>query len=73
MSAGGLFVHRGHSGGRAFAVHRAKTGARTMRLFGDALAETGRVSSAAAMAGVSNARGYQLFAQMRRELGWQAQ
>lgn len=80
MSLGGLFAHRGHNQGRAFAVHRAqrrKSGpARdTAKLdaFAEALAEHGTVAAASREVGVCHQRGSQMLAFIREGLGWQAQ
>ena len=71
-TTGGLFIHRGVGQGRAFLAHRALSRQRKAR-FAEALANGATITAASKAAGVSQQYGSKLLAEMRRELGWQAQ
>lgn len=62
--------HKGPSPG--YIAARRQQGRATLNRFAEALAETGHVVTSARMAGVSHQRGYQLFRQIKLELGEQA-
>jgi hypothetical protein len=72
---GGLFINRGHSGGRAFAAHRGgpKPDRAKLDAFAEALAEAGTVTGAAKACGISQQQGSKYLAKIRRGLGCQAQ
>jgi energy-converting hydrogenase Eha subunit B len=67
-----LFSHRRTGPSRAYLIARKAQGRATLNAFAEALAETGTVVAAARTAGISQQRGSQLLAQIRRELGRQA-
>lgn len=70
-----MFAARTSTRGRASqyrAAQRAQ-GRRTLNAFAEALAECGVIAEAARQCGISQQRGSQLFARIRKELGWQAQ
>lgn len=71
--ATGLFMHRSHNQGRAFAAFKAQQAKRNLDNFAEALAEFGTVTAAARHCGISQQRGSQLLARIRAKLGWQAQ
>jgi AmiR/NasT family two-component response regulator len=71
----GLFIHRSHNGGRAFAVHRAQMQAarrREIDRFAENLAEGASIAGAAALIGKTVSWGERAFRDIRRGLGWQA-
>jgi hypothetical protein len=69
---GGIFANRAINGGRHFMAARRAAGRRKLNAFAEALSQDVTVKDAAASVGVSQQRGSQLLAQIRRELGWQA-
>jgi DNA-binding transcriptional LysR family regulator len=64
---------RSHRGpGRQYVLARSAQGRRTLNSFAEALAETGTITAASEAIGISQQRGSQLLARIRKELGWQA-
>ena len=71
----GLFSHRGHNQGSTIfhAQRRNQEMRRDLSTFAEAIAEGATLADAGRQIGVSGQRASQLFAKMRRDLGWQAQ
>jgi hypothetical protein len=69
----GLFSNRSGSGATIYRAQLRRQGDRTVAAFAEALAEGApSITAASYQVGVSQQRGSQLFARIRRELGWQA-
>lgn len=72
----GMFSHqtRSHRGPGRQAIARRNQGMRRdLSIFAEAIAEGSSLAEAGRAIGVSGQRSSQLFAKMRRDLGWQAQ
>lgn len=69
----GLFSNRKHAQGLNFRTRRNQHRRRDLAPFAEAIANGATLAEAGRNIGVSGQRASQLFAKMRRDLGWQAQ
>ncbi|OHT19929.1 hypothetical protein [Edaphosphingomonas haloaromaticamans] len=71
-----LFAHHGRNtriGARGRSIAVREIGRRKISVFADAVAEGSSLAAAGRLIGVNQQRSSAIFAQIRRDLGWQTQ